>query len=603
MTMSVTIVGELTADQASIVLIADGPDQDVAFAAKRLELLTPLIKKSNPPGALVLPTTWPAVVQLSTTFAGSWHAGPRLAAWTAEQVRARTEFPEALSIAPPAGLEPRSYQVEGATLIRATGNALIFDEPGTGKTVTTVLGLVERAAAGFRTTPAIIVCPAAVVDSWVKHFHAWAPFWKAIAWRGTPNQRQRLSGKADIYVASYDTARRDAASGSTTKRGYTQTLLKLGAATVVADEVHKIKAHQTEQSRAVRRLASNAAHFIGLSGTPITHHPADLWPALEALSPGAWPSRERWVNRYCDSVPGDYGENILGLRASVEPEFRTTLIGQHRRVAKADVAKELPPKVYSIRTVELPEQYRKAYDDMAQQMLAELPDGGELSVMGVLAQLTRLSQMACAAADVRVETEVVWDDELGCEVEKKHQHVTLKNPSWKVDALLEVLEERCGPHHGGEQVVAFAPSKQLMVLAGAAAQKAGYRVGYVMGGQSARDRTAQVDAFQAGQLDLMCVVTQAGGVGITLTAARTAVFLQRPWSLVDALQAEDRLHRIGAEHDSIEVIDIVASKTIDTRIRQVLKERAGQLSDLVQDPRIVAELLGGASVTHLKKAS
>jgi SNF2 family DNA or RNA helicase len=195
----------------------------------------------------------------------------------------------------------------------------------------------------------------------------------------------------------------------------------------------------------------------------------------------------------------------------------------------------------------------------------------------------------------------VWDEQLAMEVEKTHTKVHLKAPSWKVDALLEVMAER-----PGEPVVVFAPSKQLIMLAGVAAKKAGYRVGYIVGGQTPAERTGFVDSFQRGELDLICVTTGAGGVGLTLTAARTAVFLQRPYSLVEAMQSEDRLHRIGAErHESIEVCDIVARNTIDSRVRQILKERAGQLSDLVQDKRIVAELLGGASVTRLgrKKAS
>lgn len=598
-----TVVGELTADESSIVLLAAGPTEQVAAAARQLHLLTPLVRKTDPPGALMVPATWAAVVQLSRTFATSWRPGPRLAGWIGRQLHTRTSLPAELAVAPPPGLVPRRYQVEGACLIRATGSALLTDEAGTGKTVTTVLGLVERAAAGFEVAPIVVVCPAAVVDSWISHFRAWAPSWSVVAWRGSPQFRAGLgTAKAhQVYVTSYETARRDAAPGKTAKPGYSRALVKLGAVSVVADEHHKIKNAQAEQSKAVLRLAAKARNFIGLSGTPITHSPADLWPALEALCPGAWPSRERWVARYCQSGSGDYGEQILGLHPHTEPEFRAALIGQHRRVAKADVATELPPKVYSVRTVELPAGYRKAYDDMERRMLAELPDGGELSVMGVLAQLTRLSQMACAAADVEVTMETV--DEGGLLVERVHQKVRLKAPSWKVDALLDVLEERCGPRHGGEQVVAFAPSRQLIALAGEAANKAGYRVGHIMGGQSARDRTAQIDAFQRGELDLICVVTQAGGVGITLTAARTAVFLQRPWSLVDALQAEDRLHRIGATHQSIEVIDILAAKTVDTRIREVLKERAGQLADLVQDPRIVAELLGGTSVTKIKNRS
>jgi SNF2 family DNA or RNA helicase len=148
-------------------------------------------------------------------------------------------------------------------------------------------------------------------------------------------------------------------------------------------------------------------------------------------------------------------------------------------------------------------------------------------------------------------------------------------------------------------VVVFATRRDLVLMAGDAAAKAGRRVGYIIGGQSAAERTAAVNAFQARELDVLCATTQAGGVGLTLTAARTAVFLQRPWSLVDALQAEDRIHRIGAEqHDSVEIVDIVASNTLDTRVRSVLREKGKQLADLVQDPRIVADLLGGAAVAR-----
>lgn len=598
--MPATIIGELTADQASIVLMATGEDHEVAHAARLAQTLTPLIKPTNPPGALMLPASWPAVVQLATTFAPHWRPGPALTAWCAEQVQARMPGEHKLLVAPPNGLVPRSYQIEAAAMIRETGSALLFDDPGVGKTVSAILGLVERAAARHPVLPVVVVCPNAVVDSWVEHVHTWAPRWRATAWRGTPQQRRRKVGTADVYVCSYGTARRDAKVADTRKEG--STLFLLGARTIVADEQHLLKNNTSAQSQAVRRLSGKAQNFIGMSGTPITHHPGDLWPALVCLEPGAWPSRERWLGRYCLTVQGDYSSTVLGLNPASEQEFRTTLLGRNRRVAKADVLTELPPKVYSVRTVDLPEEWRKVYDSMESDMLAQLPDGEELSVMGVLAQLTRLAQLASAAADVETTTEVVEED--GLLMEKTHTKVHLKAPSWKVDELLEILEER-----PGQQVVCFAPSAQLIRLAGDAAKKAGYKVGYIIGDlgngqqQKAKDRTDGIAAFQRGELDLMCVTTGAGGVGITLTAASTVVFLQRPYSLVEALQSEDRCHRLGSErHSSIEVIDVVTRKTIDSRIRTILKERAGQLSDLVQDARIVAELLGGAGVRDLRKA-
>jgi len=456
----------------------------------------------------------------------------------------------------------------------AAGTAFERVEQGAGKTITTILGLVERDQVA-QVRPVVCVVPTSVVDSWVREWASWAPSWRAVAWRGTPTARRALAGNADVYVVGYDTARNDAANGE-------GPLIKLAPAAVVADECHYLKSPTAQRSLAVRRLAKRASAYVALSGTPITHHPGDLWPALEGLAPTAYPSRYRFTERYCVKVQGDYAERVIGLNKFTEPELRASLLGAHRRVAKADVLAQLPPKVYSVRTVELPAPWRKVYDEMEAQMIAELPDGAELSVMSVLAQLTRLSQLASAASDVTTTVDEGPDG-------AQHVSVRMKAPSWKVDALLEILDER-----PGSPVVAFAPSRQLMALAGQAATEAGLCVGYVVGGQSPAERTQVVELFQAGKFDVLCATTGAGGVGLTLTAAGTVVFLQRPWSLVEALQAEDRCHRIGSEiHDSIEIIDIVAANTVDSRVRSVLHEKAGQLADLLQDPRIVAELLGG----------
>jgi hypothetical protein len=456
----------------------------------------------------------------------------------------------------------------------------------TGKTITTILGLIERSYLSA-VQPVVCVVPGSVVDSWINEWRAWAPDWRVVAWRGSPASRAALAGTADVYVAGYDTARNDAADA----RG---PLVMLNAATVIADECHFLKTPTAQRSLAVRRLARHAANFIALSGTPITHHPGDLWPVLDGLEPLAYPSRTRFVDRYCDQVRGDYETRIVGLNRFTEPEFRLSLLGQHRRVAKADVLTQLPPKIYSVRQVEIPPAWRQTYDDMEETMFAELPDGGgELSVMNVLTQLTVLSRLASSAADVEITTEIDPETDL----EKRHIHLTLKAPCWKAPALVEILTER-----SGSPVVTFSPSRQLTMLAGVAAEKAGFSVGYVVGGQKPADRTNTIDAFQAGKFDLLAATTGVGGTGLTLTAAGTVVFTQRPWSLVEALQAEDRCHRIGSEiHDVIEVIDIVATNTVETRVREVLRNKAGQLAALLQDPRIAAQVLGGTRLGKGKR--
>lgn len=594
--MAVPLIGEILDDGVTLAVLPDGgAAADAALAASTLQTLTPNFKKASVPGALVTGLSWATCVQLAHTFGDYWRPQPRLSAWLREQAIARTSAGDSILYEPPAHLEPFYWQTSGAALIAAVGRVLITDEPGCGKTCTAILGTVEWASHRHAQGPLIVVCPASVVDNWVREWKMWAPHVRAVAWRGP--RRDALAGTADVYVTSYDTARADA-----TEMKVSAALLGLEPGALIVDECHFIKNPTAARTKAVLRIAKTVQRrdgaIVGLSGTPITRDTGDLHPMLTALDEHAWAAKERFVKRYCMSIQGDYDEKILGLEPMREPEFRTALLGQHRRVAKADVLKDLPPKVYSVRTVELPAKWRKVYDDFEASMFAEMPDGTELSVFDEMSAYTHLSALSSAPGTVEVTYGPDVDD-LG-EL-KRHVHIELneydpKKPdggSWKVSALLEVLEER-----RGKQTIVFAPSRQLVEIAGRAAERAGYRVGYVIGGQTAKVRTAFVDAFQARELDIICVTTQAGGTGLTLHAADAMVVMQRPWALDESIQIEDRAHRIGATHESLQIIDIVAKSTIDGRRRESLPEKARHLAEFVGDDRIVDHLLGGKHVAE-----
>jgi len=141
--VSAIVVGEITADGSTIILIGQGPGEVLAGFAQRMQLLTPLVKNTEPRGGLQLPASWPAVVQLANALGAAWRPGPSLTAWVTDQVARRVAPPAELAVTPPPGLVPRSYQVEGACMIGANGRALLFDDPRTGKTITTILGLVR----------------------------------------------------------------------------------------------------------------------------------------------------------------------------------------------------------------------------------------------------------------------------------------------------------------------------------------------------------------------------------------------------------------------------------------------------------------------------
>ena len=296
------------------------------------------------------------------------------------------------------------------------------------------------------------------------------------------------------------------------------------------------------------------------------------------IDPGTWPDHDRFVQRYCDTDAGDYGEpKVIGLRGDRAGEFYAGMAGAWRRVTKADALPFLPPKVRSTRTVTMPPKWRKVYDEFAKTMAADLPDGGQLDVMSVLTQLTGL--MAITAGPCRVEYEPDEDPN-----KADHVHIHLEPGSWKVAALAEVLAER-----PDQQVLVFSPSRQLIELAAARLDSDGITYAKIVGGQTTRKRDAEKEAFQAGERRVCLATTQAGGVGLTLTAASTVVFLSRPFSLCAIAQewrqmmAEDRAHRIGSErHESIEIVDIVTEHSIDQRVAAILRDREQSLEDFLR---------------------
>ena len=604
------VYGEVSPDGTQLLVACRGDAHAKSRFADVLRSLTPAFGPTDDGDVMAVPLSWAAVTQLAHAFTGAaswdgspglhWTPGPGLCQWLMAEIIRRSCEGDFTGEKP--ALEPMPHQVAAAVAVGMNGRFLLADDPGTGKTLSYFMSLAELDARNRQPWPALVVCPAGVVDTVLEEVPKFYPQWKAVAYRGSGREKY-LKSDARLLVLSYETMRNDV--GKADKPG---PLLKLKAGSLVLDEIHKVCAFSSLQSRQARRLARHVPSVFGGSGTPITKNVGSFWPALNAMFPESYPSRDRFKSHFCLTKKAPYGDaEVTGLDPVREPEFRDAMRGTFRRVAKADVLLDLPPKTYSTRWVEIPPAWRAAYDQMRDDMLAELPDVmTPLEVQTVLAKMTRLAQLASSACDVRTWREVeanVRSPRFGEEVQRTE--VTLREPCWKGTALLDFLAElhqgegvlddnavQHGHATGSRPVVAFAPSRQLVTLAGQMAERKGYAVGYITGATSQADRTTARHAFQSNQLDLICVTTGAGGTGLTLHASSVLVFLQRPWSYVDAIQSEDRVHRQG-QTERVQIVDIVAKNTIEAKVRAALREKAANLADLVQDPRIARELLGG----------
>ena len=87
-------------------------------------------------------------------------------------------------------------------------------------------------------------------------------------------------------------------------------------------------------------------------------------------------------------------------------------------------------------------------------------------------------------------------------------------------------------------------------------------------------RTKIVSDFQAGKLAGVALTIKAGGVGITLHKAKTAIFGSSSWSPADNEQAEDRVHRVGQDR-GVTIIRLVATHPLDQRVMELLDKKRG----------------------------
>jgi SNF2 family DNA or RNA helicase len=167
--------------------------------------------------------------------------------------------------------------------------------------------------------------------------------------------------------------------------------------------------------------------------------------------------------------------------------------------------------------------------------------------------------------------------------------VILAEPSCKVDALMNDISSG---DFGSDSVAVCAVSRQLIELLSNAMTKAKIPHGLITGAQTEDERQEAIDDFQSGRIKWILFTAQAGGVGVTLTAARRLVMLQRPWSLVDHKQALDRVHRIGSEiHDSVIITDYVTEGTIEERVIQALETKADNFEQIVRDKAQLLSML------------
>jgi len=551
-----------------------------------------------------VPLSWATCLALRSTFRTDLQIGPKLTDWATNELANRITPAnnlrdlETLEDLSNADLFP--HQRAGVAFLKTARRALLADEPGLGKTAQAIRALKAFKDSGEDIFPALVVCPNTLKKNWKREFIKWWPDVNVQVIKGSAGQRRKqFEEPADVYVINWEGLRthsRLAGYGSIALARcqfcgghdekvsenrcevHPRELNNIDFKAVIADEIHRSKEAKSKQTRALWAATGDADIRFALTGTPIANDVLDLWSILHWLSPNEWPSKTRWVDRMVNTMLNAFGGMmVLGVKPHMEQEFYAAINPRMRRMLKAKVLPWLPEMMFERRDVEMSTKQKKAYDQMRDMMIAELEGGEALTAPSALTQTIRLLQFASSYAEMAT-------NEATGEIK-----AVLADPSCKVEALMDDIKNG---DFGNDSVAVCAVSRQLVYLLSAALTKEDIRHGLITGAQSEDERQQAVDDFQAGKIKWIIFTAQAGGVGITLTAARRLIMLQRPWSLVDHKQALDRVHRIGSEiHDSIIVTDYVTEGTIEERVIQVLETKADNFEQIVRDKDKLLALL------------
>lgn len=527
-------------------------------------------------------------------------------------------------------MERRKYQRVGVRFIADNSATLVADDPGLGKTLIALGGILEAEIPG----PYLVIAPKIAARSvWAREIKWRLPReHRAITMPETRLARERKLRLTNFHDTTWLIVHPEMMQVQTwlvcaeckersKDRGKQRRLLDCGHiknrktehidepsfkrlfdiewGAIIIDESHESLIRRggvpTQRRNGMDKVRLREDGIrIAMSGTPMKGKPEQLWGTLNWLAPKQYSAFYRWAELYWQKG-GKTGYEIGEFRQDREQMLWDSLSAIAIRRTKLEVADDLPPKIYvgtpHIAEVEdspvgiwleMEGKQERAYQQMLKQSAAEL-ESGRLEAITALAELTRLKQLACSYGDIE-EREIVVDGEL----EYRHRFFPTL-PSNKFDWCIEMLEEWGFPKNPVTKVIFASNYTSVLGMFAAGVEKhfkPKQPMTCLVTGKNANTREAVLDRFNEDDHEtVMFLNTRAGGTAITIDTADKMVFISETRDPDQQTQAEDRIHRVSNPRHcmyyylrSLGTVDVgtaIISQQRDQETRRLLDVRRG----------------------------
>jgi hypothetical protein len=453
----------------------------------------------------------------------------------------------------------RPYQRDGyawlAFLYEHRFGACLADDMGLGKTLQTICLLAAIREGRLPATrgvpgPHLVVAPTSLLFNWEQELARFAPGLTVHVYSGSERALDAKDG--EVVLTTYGLVRRDI-----------DRLARLAFHVIVFDEAQAVKNIVADTTNAVRRLKGRFK--IALTGTPLENHLGEYFSVLDLCVPGLLGDYDRFKT-----------ELKRGGGRALDRLLRRTRPFILRRT-KAEILRDLPPKIESEVFLDLTERQKALYQQTVAQVRATIDEAYRTKTTGQaqFIALTAILKLRQVCLSPRLLTK--RPDE----------------PSPKLDFLVErlrvLLEE-------GHSALVFSQFTSFLDLVQDACAEYALPYHRLDGATAAAARKTRVRAFQHGeQPSVFLLSLKAGGQGLNLTKASYVFHLDPWWNPAVENQASDRAHRIGQQR-TVTIVRILMRHSIEEKM-MALKQRKLELYDAV-----MAGAVRGAGQTVLHKA-
>lgn len=453
-------------------------------------------------------------------------------------------------------------------------------------------------------TPCVlVVCPKSVMRSWEEQIEFFSDLtYVSIVGLKKENRLEKLALKRNIYLINYEYTWR-----------ITEELLAKKFNLVIADEAHRIKNSDSNQSKACYALGDVAEYRIALTGTPVLNNPIDAFGVMRFIDPSVFgESFYSFRSKYFMNVGNENSPIPIfvpkhGTVQEISDKFESKTI----RYLKEQCL-DLPPQLFKEHVITLSPEQDRAYRKLQEELCAQITETQSIRINHVLTLMLKLNQVTSGwvkdpATDKIIhfkqnpkfeELKEVIDDIGG------HNHIIIwayykedvrmivdyysrclkcKNPinNIKEDNCPKCnkhIEYRCSEIQGSTKYRNAEIAKYKFTPE----ERSQQRIKFKTEGKTDLEIKSELgelldDGSEPPQTNIIVNNIMAASEGVNLQISSYAVYYSRNYSLKDWLQSLARNHRKGTTN-KVTYISLVArlmdgDSTVDQRIADALKRK------------------------------